>query len=177
MGEPRDFMHPKRNIYLALSFLLIFAGIYIGWSILTGRGWEWGLIVSEITLFSVFLLSLQGTQNLPNDTDFVVLIVFAMPTLPLMLGDGLRGVIASIMIIAGLFIFYKQIQIELQESNSMVKSALILALILSGGYIVLEEGTKPLISSLFIISAIVAIAIILAYLRGLGGNLPGGRTE
>jgi len=167
-------MHTKRTMFLALSFLLIFAGIYIGWSILTKSGWRRGLIVSEIALFSVFLLALRGNQNLPSDTDFVAIIVFVMPTLPLMLGDGLRGVIASIMIIAGLFIFYKQIQIELQKSNSMVKSALILAIILSGGYIFLEEGMKPLISALFIISAIVAIAILVTYLQGLWENLREG---
>ncbi|MFA4708380.1 hypothetical protein [Pyrococcus kukulkanii] len=167
-------MHAKRFMSLLFPFLLIFTGIYLEWDTLTKSGWMLGLIVSETALFSMFLLFIGGNKRLPNDTDFVAIIVFAMPTLPLMLGDGLRGIVAGIMIIAGLFIFYKRIQIKLQKSNSMLKSALILALILSGGYIVLEEGMKPLISALFVISAIVVIAIIVAYLQGLLGNLHEG---
>jgi len=79
-------MHAKRTVSLILSFLLIFEGIYLELNDIVKSGWMWGLIVSETALFSMFLLLIGGNKKLPNDTDFVAIVIFAMPTLPLMLG-------------------------------------------------------------------------------------------
>ena len=160
-------MYVKKTVSSVFSFLLIFAGIYLGWDTLTKSGWECGLIVSETTLFSMFLLLIGGNKKLPNDTDFVAIVIFAMPTLPLILGGNPLGVISSIMIIAGLFNIYKQTQRELQKPDVRAKSVLTLALILSWGYILLREGMRPLVSALCIISVIVGIAVIVKYLQAL----------
>lgn len=160
-------MYVKKTVSSVFSFLLIFAGIYLGWDTLTKSGWEWGLIVSETALFSMFLLLIGDNKKLPNDTDFVAIVIFAMPTLPLILGGNPLGVISSIMIIAGLFNIYKQTQRELQKPDVRAKSVLTLALILSWGYILLREGMRPLVSALFIISVIVGIAVIVKYLQAL----------
>jgi len=170
-------MHAKRTVSLILSFLLIFAGIYLEWNDLVKSGWMWGLIVSETALFSMFLLLIGGNKKLPNDTDFVAIVIFAMPTLPLILGGNPLGIISSIMIIAGLFNIYKQTQRELQKSDVRVRSVLTLALILSEGYLLLREGMRPLISALFIISLMVGIAVIVEYIRALRVKSSTGATR
>ncbi|MFA4701727.1 hypothetical protein [Pyrococcus kukulkanii] len=112
----------------------------------------------------MFLLLIGSNKKLPNDTDFVAIVIFAMPTLPLILEGSPLGVISSMMIIVGLFSIYKQAQRKLQKSSG-VRLILTLALILSGGYILLREGIRPIIPALLILPLIVGIAIIVKYVQ------------
>jgi len=68
------------------------------------------LLVYESMMLSMFLLVIMGKENLPDDVDFVALILVSMPAVVLLFSGTFLGVIADVLLIGGSLVYISRLR-------------------------------------------------------------------